>query len=319
MANTVLDRISIPIGFIVFFCTIFRSDTALATNKPITPEPIQQIELQADRNFGYVIGDLVHHRIFVSIENPYRLDLAILPTPGALNPGLSVHTIQISENQLTTATKYLIDLKYQLYRSVERSEEIIIPGFRIRATKKTQWAEAQTPPWKLTMMPLISEQSADQDVVIRPPRKPLLIPLQVHYRILIGLVIGVFILSALIARIFYLPGFLNSTKRPFAATCGNLKRLRKRRTDTAAMSDAMRVVHQAFNHTAGETVFASQLDQFFQKNPEFCTLRKQTELFFQLSRQTFFQQAKTINSENYGIPWLQSLCQQYRKIERTLS
>lgn len=299
-----------PLLFLLLQFPVNLHATDAASASPLGP-----IELYRERDFGFVIGDLVQHTISLSVDKPWVLDRAHLPAPGPVNPWLEIADIQVSEYPAEKTTGYTIQVEYQLYRGVRKTEEFEIPGFPLRVRDGERVVQAMTPASKITAVPLIPPHLANEAITPRPPVPPQLLPLETHYRIMGGLVTAIVIIALLL---FLRPGFAGFRQRShaFAAACRLLRRPRQAPPESTEFREALQTVHRAFNQTAGKTVFASRLDRFFEENPRFSPCRADTEKFFALSRQVFFGNPADIQLHECDLAWLKNLCRRYRKLER---
>ncbi len=279
--------------------------------------PILNLDLDAPRDFGYVIGDIIHHSISLNIIKPYTLETDYLPRPGALNGGLEIHQIKVHKQESEQSNEYRIDLDYLILKGSKEPERVFIPEVRMRLYDGQRSVLATVPKWGFSTAPLIPPQTKDENVLIRPAVEPPVLSTATHHWILSIMAGAITLLTSVMAWQRNLLPFLDFGSSPFKQACRNLKRWRGADPTSSAYRHALQDVHKALNETAGQTVFADYLSEFFGYNPHFNPLREPTEIFFKLSRQTFFEQPEQLDPRNYPVSWLENLCRRFRKIERS--
>ena len=279
--------------------------------------PVRSLKLRAPRNFGYVIGDEIEHEITIIVAKPYYLESEFLPKPGLLTDGLHIRQILIEQHATQQTTKYRIHIRYLLLFGGKQPERIMsIPAIPFRLYDGRRSASATIPKWTFVYSPLIPYQTKDEEVSIRPAVNPPLLDTSIPKTGLWVLASFIAILLAIIAWQKNLLPFLDSGQSPFKQACIDLKQRRTAQPASEGYRNALLDVHRALNQTAGETLFADHLTEFFDRNPEFSRLHASTELFFRISRQSFFEQPEMIDLKQYPVQWLENLCQQFRNIER---
>ena len=107
--------------------------------------------------------------------------------------------------------------------------------------------------------------------------------------------------------------------KPFAKA---YRIVRKTGSTEDGLKQAISALHQAFNTTAGMSVFNDNLSQFLHNHPDFYPIRPEIEQFFNLSRQVYFEPSFQPESK-YGInndphQWLLSFTRHCRDCERGL-
>ncbi len=280
-------------------------------------DPVLSLDLDAPRDFGYVIGDIIHHRISLNVIKPYVLESNYLPQPGTVSGELDIHQIRVHEQASEQSTEYRIDLDYQILKGSKEPEQVFVPALQMRLYDGEHSVTATVPKWGFSYAPLIPAQTKDENVLIRAAIEPPMLSTTIHHWLLLIMASAITLLATTLAWQRKLLPFLDLGCSPFKQACRNLKRWRGANATSPAYRQALRDVHKALNETAGQTVFADYLNEFFSYNPQFNPLREPTEIFFKISRQTFFEQPEQIDIRNYPISWLESLCQQFRKIERS--
>ena len=102
---------------------------------------------------------------------------------------------------------------------------------------------------------------------------------------------------------------------PFAKAYRDLRKLPH---NQEGLQRAVARLHEAFNTTAGQSVFSDTLDEFIMQKPAFGVIRRDIEQFFQISRQVFFEPGA---EQKIADPqaWLKRFCRNCRDCERGLA
>lgn len=315
--DTTWHLLSVLVFFVLeLSTTVSWANTSATTD---TPNPVVSLKLHTPRNFGYVIGDEIDHKVALSVTKPFYLETEFLPKAGLLVDGLEIRELRIEQQTSKSSNDYLIHIRYLLLFGGKQPERhLTIPKINVRLYDGTRSASATIPEWSFVFSPLIPFQTKDADVSIRPAVNP---PSMDLYFAQAGLWFsggGILILLLIIARQNNLLPFLNTGEGPFQQAYRSLKQRHNSTPSTDAYRDALIDVHRAFDQTAGQKLFADQLAEFFETNPRFAPLSASTETFFEISRQTFFGQSQDIDLNDYPVKWLENLCRQFKKIERRL-
>ena len=270
--------------------------------------------LAVSRNFGYGVGDLVEHQVSVSAPPPYVLERNALPQPGPINAWLYLKQIHIDTDVESGLNHYQLQLTYQLFQSVKAATTINIPALPLRFMDDTRSLSTEIPAWSFNYAPLIPATTPDEAVKIRPTRALPATDLSPQIYTFILLLLA-FLTTALYAawRFDRLP-FLHRRSSPFAQACVQLKQIESAQPDQATYWTALKIVHQAFNDSAGHTVFFERLHEFYKQKPDFFTLKTETEQFFIASQQAFFAPAES--SSPLSVQQLVKLCRKHHNIDR---
>lgn len=278
--------------------------------------PVRDLRLEAGRSFGYTFGDLIRHQITFNLDKPYRLEKGSLPAPGPLEKWLELRGIEVTAVEQDTATRYQINVRYQIFPPIRELETRTIPGLPFQVFNGQDHLSFATPAASITVSPLIPGRIPDAAVNIRPAIRPAPLTLTGHIRLVAALCAASIPLFGYLAwRRGWLP-VLSSRKMPFASARREIRRWRNAEPAAPEYRAALRAVHRALNATAGEPVFAEGLERFFHRYPAFEPMREKTCVFFRLSEQIFFTQTDSLKAADYPITWLEQLCREYHKIER---
>lgn len=294
---------------IILFLGLFK---LLGSKNPSTD--LSPPLLTVSRTFGYGLGDLVEHQISVSAPVPYVLETNVLPKPGSLNTWLYLRQIKIKTEQDNNLNHYQIQITYQLFQGVKQATRIKIPSFPLHFTDAQRRLNTQTPPWVFEYTPLIPATTANERIQIRPTMAlpPTALSQSIYTFTL--LLIGCLMTTLYAAWRFDLLPFLRRSSRPFAQAYNQIRQLQDPETDPEVYLTALKIIHQAFNHSAGHTVFFERIDEFYQQKPGFNKFKTETQQFFNASQQAFF--APEQSSAQLSLEQLKQLCRQHRNIER---
>lgn len=273
-----------------------------------------QIELESPRNYGYSLGDKITQMAHIKTPLFYKLESGFLPAPGPVNEWLRLDSIESIQNK--PGKDYSLAITYQVFKSVRATEELTIPPLPIRFMHRGTPEIETLPPWTFSYHPLIPKNKADRDIEPEPETPPRLIDATQHRRAL------TYLLGALSLVLFYIVWFygkipfLERYSGTFGKACRELKKLKKLPQSNSVTLQALQCFHHALNEMAGETLFAGQLPDFFQRHPKFLPLQERTEALFAISQQLFFAEA---GSESPAISpaQVEQLCLLYRKFERS--
>jgi mxaA protein len=280
--------------------------TTLATAASAAPEP--RLELSAPRNFGYVMGDTVEHDIRVTVPAGHALETGFLPRPGTLGEWLTVRAVTWDETRADGETRYRIRVAYQIYKGVRDTEQATIPPLPLRFSGPEP-LEIRTPEWAFTMVPLIPPKTPDEAVVLRAARPPEPLETEPHrQRLLVGF--GGLVLGLGLLAWRRMGGPIRN--RPFARARRELRRLARGTLTPETGRAAARLFHRALDQTAGQAVFAGQLDGFVAARPAYAGLRDDLARFFEFSHRLFFTDAEP----DWPSGWLEDLCRRCAAAER---
>lgn len=241
---------------------------------------VKRLEIVQPRTFGYQLGDKFERRISFLVHEPYVLDTDALPEPGKLNTWLAIEAPRIQRNAMGSYTRVQLRLVYQVTNVEPGITRVPVPHHDLVFTDGEQRTKVLVPAIRIDLNTVTDPGATD----LQSDQAPPLLPQRYEYLAASAFVLLV-ALAGLAWRYF---GFTLTDKRqPFTQTW---KRWRRRRGthDDAMTLAALRDIHQAFNDTAGRTVFAETLDAFYAEYRHFDPLRQAIDDFFLHSRAVFF-------------------------------
>lgn len=280
------------------------------------PSAVKSFEVETPHPFGYVIGDLIKHTVSVTVDKPFRVSESLLPQPGPVKRWLELRAIRVHSSSEVNQRHYTIDLQYQLFKKVEKIDTLFIPAWDLTLQSKDETLQLAIPLWDFSYSPLIPPHIADEDVVIRPAVQPKPLAIGKHIRILVSSIVGLILILLYLAWHHDVLPFFKRNHGPFARAYPQILKLGHSYDDLIGYRDALLLLHRAFDHTLGKTVFADNLQAFFSANPAYRIHEKETQAFFQVSRDVFFADAHPPGE--YSFDWLVKLCRRYKKTENQL-
>ena len=261
-----------------------------ANEATVTASILQQDQ---GRNYGIMVGDLVHHRFVIRVKAPFKLIQSSLPQAGELTYWLELRDVSVSTKQSDDQTLYLIDLKYQTFYAPLDVRTLNIPAITLDFSAGDERYQLRLPDWDFTMSPIkeITPSGVGNENDVAAFMKAALAPSnfslnELNQRITMLIVAITLILMMLL----WLHGLLPKLgQSPFSEAA---KQIRRRQRGGLNTNDdylaCLQAVHQAINRRAETSVFADQLDDFLILFPQFRGLRQQLREFFEQSRAAFF-------------------------------
>ncbi len=210
-------------------------------------------------------------------------------------------------------------MNYQIFSTPRTVDLDVIPGFELVFTGKGSRVQLDVPDWVYSISPLLKpepEVEAIAEIPLRADAPPPLIDTALPAYGM-ALFSGLSMLFGVCWLYFSaIWPFGSRTRAPFTQACRALGRMTGKTGREAALRQGFRLVHQAFNETAGEVVFAEHLERFFQKRPDFESRRHDIETFFGRSRQLFFGDASSAGPVTAELAWLSEFCRRCAHVER---
>lgn len=271
------------------------------------------IEREAPPTYGYAIGDVLRHRLWITPKAGERLDQGALPRPGPLNRWLELRRVDLHPE---AGGRLRLDLEYQAFYAPLAVKSLAIPGFTLRFAGSSGESKAEVPAWPFTMAPLhgLAVLEAGGLAPMQPDAGPEAPdaggPLR---RFLVFATAGGLALLYL-ARLRGLLDF-GRRGRHFREACRTLRGLRGAGDDPAALRTGFTAVHRAFDRSLGEPLFAEGLPRFFRDHAGYAGLKPEIEGFFRASYGLFFGDTERVS--DFGVARLESLCRACLRAERS--
>ncbi|MCF6191292.1 MAG: hypothetical protein L3J51_12525 [Cocleimonas sp.] len=287
---------------------------------PVSAEEniLQKLEINEPRNFAYHIGDSLTRSIHIQLRKPYKLKTELLPKRKRMGRWLLVTSSEYKVKELEGSTQYDIELHYQIINIIPELKEVILPRHYLVYADSTlnsidenkkKISRLEIPFSKVGVSSITKLGSSN----IQPDKKPALLA-QSNDKLLLY---GSLLLATLAGLAMLLWGLPFSKKEePFGEALFSLKKLNRKNWDEARYSKALKIIHQAFNTTAGKTVFIEKTDDFLDEHNQFLPLKTKIEGFFNDSDQHFFKGVDTSVTDKNKLVDLISFVQSCRKIEQ---
>lgn len=254
-----------------------------------TREP-RLLRYQPPRDTAHHLGDVVVYRALVEWPPGWVLDTdslqGTLREDGPLE--LRGHSVEAAGKDCRDCR--WLNLRWQIFKAVRITADLALPVMPVRWRKGAQVVTVRLPGAPLSVSPLVPwERRTDWADSARPGWQPQALP--VRPRLWEA---GAWLLLAVVALVGWawssgrwLP---RPQARPFAAA---LRALQARRLPAGPQAeqvtaDDLKCWHRAFDATAGEVVFADQLDVFFARQPHLAPLAQQVSQVFRASREAFY-------------------------------
>lgn len=256
---------------------------------------IRSVELYAPRPFGYIIGDVLALKAEIALDAPYVLDPASLPQPRALDYWLDLKDVRLEDRGIDGGVhRYALELVYQTFYAPLEPRRLVIPAMTLFAVDDERRAGVEIPSWSFVTSPLRALASAadPQAMVPRPDVLPRPIPTgRTMAALATTLALSLIAFIALAWQAGWGP-FGRRRSRPFARAARTIGHTLDSRYTTRHTSDgyrdALRILHRAFDATAGKGVFAEDLPAFFAAHPAFRAAESEVRRLFSASRRAFF-------------------------------
>lgn len=269
----------------------------------------ERLVIEQPRAFGYLLGDKFRRVVQLDLRQPYRLVTDSLPKAGRFTDWLVLETPQVAVESDAEVTRYRLEFTYQILNVSAEFNNIAVPHHNLVYANDEETLHALVPATRVLVSPVAIGASS----ALQPAHAPKVQPLDRRR----GLFAGTLLLSALGVLAYAQWGWAPfSSARPFSAASRQAGRLGN--ADDAHYSAVLQAVHLAFNRTAGRTVFAESLDDFFLEHSRFVAAREPIERYFAHSRQFFYANDSAAGEVGYSVDDLKHLLRHLGDIERGL-
>lgn len=279
---------------------------------------IRSYDIDHPRPYGYVIGDVLESHISLSLNAPYRLQREALPAPGPVDRWLTLHDVRMQTRQRAGFTEYRITLGYQILSAPEHLRRLFAPGADVAFSDGGQPLYFPVSGFAYAVAPLILPQDLSDGALPapRPAHPPPPIPTAPHVWRLALIGAGLGVLALLWAYLYGVLPFLGRNRGPFARAYRRLRDCARRPPGPERDRATLRVLHRAFDQSAGRALFGEDLDRFFRDHPRFEPAREAIEALFETSRGVFFDPHRPGPAPQ--LDRLVALCRRCRDLERGL-
>ncbi|MSR13920.1 MAG: hypothetical protein EXR86_05010 [Gammaproteobacteria bacterium] len=271
---------------------------------------VEQLDLRQPRSYGYQIGDKFERTLSLQLRDPYHLAPDALPTHGRVSDWLVLEAPEIIEKDLGGSVLYKIRLTYQVINVDPNRNDIPVPHHFVRYTDGQETLKALVPATRVGVSVL---RTGDDD--LHPDREPR----SLRFRYFKATFYAALLLSALLGVVTLHWGLPTKQRPPFMEAYRRLRNSRHCFSGEDSYREALLSVHHAFNATAGKTVFADALTEFFNKHAQFVSLREPINDFYQRSRTAFYEEPVEHHGEQYSHEELVAFARRCSDIERGLA
>ena len=268
------------------------------------------VEDQAPRSFGYVIGDTLERRITLKAEQAFVLEAASLPRPGKQTAWVALLEVSTAPKPGVSSAHQTVRLRYQIRNAPTQTRSVALPAFTLRFRDSKAPGQIEIGGSSVTVAPIIPPNQGAATLFLRPDRSPQRISPVADFRRLILFVVAAL---ALLVYAFMVP-MLASRRAPFARAYREIRRAAQGAVPSRGYQQALRALHRAFDETAGQRLFADQLEEFFARRPQFAELRPSTEAFLMMSQREFFANGHAASGAEFS--WLLEFSRACRAHER---
>jgi len=279
------------------------------------PDRLPAASLSPTRDYGYVLGDEIHHAITLELAEGQSLERQDLPPNGPLNDWLTLRDSRVQPLDGGARPRVRLDLAYQVFKGVRQPETVAIPPLSLRIAGPPPH-ELKTPAWSFTLAPVIPPDLPDEQVEVRDPLPPESADTNAAAKPLAGWLTGLASTGGLIGLRQYLR---RRRVLPFARASRELRQILASGHDAETLRAAARTLHRALDQTFGETLFSNQLDRFCATCPAFASLRERLAEFLGWSQALFFDPGAPVRLDAETRRWLRDLMERCLSAERRLT
>ncbi|WP_417550803.1 hypothetical protein [Methylophaga sp.] len=260
----------------------------------------QDVTINLDRSWGLLIGDKVTASIVLPVSVS-DLDEDSLPQMNKRHgPWLNLQEISSNAN--------LLELHYQLINVPIETRQLETPTYTLR-TKAGDLLEVPSTVFSAGSF-LTKTDEADTEISLRGDQRLLpadfgLLQKRLTYACVIAL------LAALIFFVWHI-GLRPGKRLPFAKAVFAMNKLRW--FGHKDVDSATRVMHHAFNESAGTVVIYSQLQQLWDACPWLADLQPEITQFYQQSASHYFSRNPQQNADFDSLIKLARACRAREKM-----
>lgn len=286
----------------------------IENDKRITVRTIEPV-----RDVGYTVGDILSRTVILEAPKPLVLVETSLPIPGnekkrrGVGNGIEVREVKLEKSSGIDKTTYTIHLTYQVFSNNIVAKPASLPAEFVKFNGKNETFDFRIPSWSFRISPLAVYGSVVVERDMSSFRGPLRLDARQPYQILWGLLA---LLGLTLLGLVYVLGsttWLPHMGGPFARAYRDLKKLPATKE---GLIQAVTRLHQAFNATAGCSVFDKT--GLLEQKPGFSPVASDIDRFFGYSRTVFFEPTAAHDIEGDPLTWLRKFCLKCRNCERGL-
>ncbi len=267
------------------------------------------------RAYGYTVGDVVQRRVQLQLPPGWSLDLDALPRSRRPGQALELRSARVDAGVLL--------LDYQVFLAPTEVRTLEMPPLLLRFTGAGDAVrEVRVDAWPLTVAPLVPVEVSPREGLgaMQPdvPAAPIdTAPRQRRLLVLAALLLAV---GLALAHLRWGLPWWGRRQQPFAQAWRRLRPWPEQASGEQAR-EAMKLLHDALNRSAGQVLFAGGLAGFVARQPRFAPLQPALADFFARSQAEFFAApaeaaATRAAPSSADIGWLKRLCRDCLDAER---
>lgn len=262
---------------------------ALALLLAMPAAEASELQLQAPRAFGYVVGDTLTLEADIRLDPGARLDPASLPQPRKVSSWLDLVSVEITPPiGAVPAGAYRLRMTYQSFFSALEPRSLEIPPWPLTIRDGEARRTLSVPAFRFVVSPLreLVPSHGGNPMALQPDILPAPAPLGPDMK-KAGLSAAVAALAALGLALAQGWRPFATGRRPLAAAARQIRRRRAEETPQA-YRDALVTLHRAFDASAGRRLLKEDLGAFLEEAPALAPEREDIERLFGASRTAFF-------------------------------
>ncbi|MBA4284350.1 MAG: hypothetical protein C0434_02305 [Xanthomonadaceae bacterium] len=272
---------------------------------PPPPPPVVVVPLRSPvdnpRPYGYLVGDTLVQRVQLTVDGQ-PVELAELPRKDRFGVWISRRASRIERDP--DGTRWLA-MEYQIVNASKDVDVIALPKLKLRTTTPEVFIEVAD--WPITVGAITASLVRNQGglLPLQPDRPaPTIAIAPIRHRLKLAL-LGLAGMLALWLGWWRWREWAASERLPFGRARRQLARV------DAQSDEAWRLLHQAFDASAGRAIQPGTLALLFRARPEFEAARGAIERFYAESAARFFGGQPATEGQS-----LTALCAELRSIER---
>lgn len=234
----------------------------------------QSLIVTLDRAWGLLLGDEINVQVELS-STLGEVDLSSLPqTDKRYGTWLYLKDIELTEKQIL--------LSYQIVNVPAENRRVSTPELYIK--QGDEWVLIPSTPFMIGPSLAVSDTDGLANIDAKPDVSPTLIATDKIERQIV-LFSAIAVLAGLVL-LFWHFGWKPKNRDPFAQALHDLARLKWQRS--VKPDEAARILHAAFNRTAGTIVVHGEIDRLLEQHPWLTPLKRDIEAFYKRSAEHFF-------------------------------
>lgn len=310
-------------AIMILFCSTQRVFAVDSQELPDVKPGIAKISIiEPKRLVGYTVGDVITRQVTLTIKAPYKLIETSLPIVGYEKRyrgqviGIDLKEINYVKKEQEGSVKHEISLSYQVFtNNVVAKNSALGPEYLqlINVNNKKELVKLRIPSLSIAISPIAIFGAVKVESNMTQFLEPLLMD---KSRQILGLQYAIVLLVSSLLGLLYILGQRAWLPRMGGAFAKGTRKL-NRFSQTHTLQESVSVLHEAFNATAGYSVFASNMPQFLAEHPQFNAVHVEIEQFFDLSRQVYFESNAALKIPDPK-SWLRQFARHCRDCERGL-